>query len=118
MDYYAHVSDDGRRQTVAEHLTGTAALCRAFAGAFGEEADGELMGLAHDLGKCTDGFQNRLLRAVKVSLYVKVKTLVKILLCEHQKILIADNTRIVHKYIDASVGIRHELEHFLNLIKV
>ncbi len=61
MDYYAHVSDDGRRQTVAEHLTGTAALCRAFAGAFGEEADGELMGLAHDLGKCTEGFQKRLL---------------------------------------------------------
>jgi len=62
MDYYAHVSGDGfRRQTVAEHLTGTAALCRAFAGVFGAEAEGELMGLAHDIGKCTDGFQKRLL---------------------------------------------------------
>ena len=62
MDYYAHVSEDGfRRQTVAEHLTGTAALCRAFAGVFGAEAEGELMGLAHDIGKCTDGFQKRLL---------------------------------------------------------
>ena len=62
MEYYAHISSDGlRRQTVAEHLTGTAALCRSFAGAFGAEADGELMGLAHDLGKCTDGFQKRLL---------------------------------------------------------
>ena len=63
MEYYAHISDDGRRQTVAEHLTGTAALCRAFAGAFGAEAEGEgeLMGLAHDIGKCTDSFQKRLL---------------------------------------------------------
>ena len=62
MDYYAHVSEDGFRcQTVAEHLTGTAALCRAFAGAFGAEAEGELMGLAHDIGKCTDGFQKRLM---------------------------------------------------------
>lgn len=62
MTYYAHASEDGlRRQTVAEHLTGTAALCRAFASAFGAEADGELMALAHDLGKCTDAFQRRLL---------------------------------------------------------
>ncbi len=62
MEYYAHISEDGlRRQTVAEHLTETAALCRTFAGAFGAEADGEFMGLAHDLGKCADSFQKRLL---------------------------------------------------------
>ena len=61
MDYYAHISDDGRRQMIAEHLSGTAALCRSFAGEFGAEAEGELMGLAHDIGKCTDGFQKRLL---------------------------------------------------------
>lgn len=60
MDYYAHISDDGRRQMIAEHLSGTAALCRSFAGEFGAEAEGELMGLAHDIGKCTDGFQKRL----------------------------------------------------------
>lgn len=62
MKYFAHISPDGLRcQTVAEHLTGTAELCRSFATAFGAEADGELMGLTHDLGKCTDGFQRRLL---------------------------------------------------------
>ena len=62
MVYYAHVSEDGlRRQTVAEHLKGTAALCRAFAAAFGAEADGELAGLTHDFGKCTEAFQKRLL---------------------------------------------------------
>ena len=63
MDYYAHISDDGlRRQTVAEHLTGTAELSRKFAEAFGAGAEGERVGLDHDRGKCTEGFQNRLLR--------------------------------------------------------
>lgn len=65
MPYYAHIRQDenGKTfyQTVAEHLTGTAALCREFATDFGAEADGDLMGLAHDLGKCTDAFQKRLL---------------------------------------------------------
>ena len=62
MEYYAHVSDDGlRRQTVAEHLEGTAALCRRFAAAFDAGEYGELVGLTHDLGKCTKGFQDRLL---------------------------------------------------------
>lgn len=66
MKYYAHVrrGETGEitaYQTVAEHLTGTARLCRAFAEAFGAGADGEMAGLLHDVGKCTDGFQNRLL---------------------------------------------------------
>lgn len=62
MIYYAHISEDSlRRQTVAEHLEGKAALCSAFAAAFGAEGDGELAGLTHDLGKCTEGFQKRLL---------------------------------------------------------
>lgn len=65
MPYYAHIRHDEAGtptcQTVAEHLTGTAALCREFAEAFGAGADGELVGLLHDLGKCTDAFQNRLL---------------------------------------------------------
>ncbi len=65
VPYYAHVreSADGNKeyQTVAQHLTGTAELCRSFAAAFGAEADGELAGLAHDIGKCTDAFQDRLL---------------------------------------------------------
>ena len=51
MPYYAHIRQDENGQTiyqtVAEHLTGTAALCREFAADFGAEADGDLMGLAH-----------------------------------------------------------------------
>ena len=46
---------------MAQHLSGTAELCRAFAAAFGAEADGELAGMAHDVGKCTAEFQERLL---------------------------------------------------------
>lgn len=65
MAYYAHIRQNGAGetvyQTVAEHLTGTASLCRVFADSFGAGADGELVGLLHDMGKCTDGFQNRLL---------------------------------------------------------
>lgn len=64
MPYYAHIRRDENGavyQTVAEHLTGTAALCRAFAERFGAGADGELAGLTHDLGKCCAEFQNRLL---------------------------------------------------------
>ncbi len=65
LQYYAHVREnaDGseKYQTVAQHLTGTAELCRKFAAAFGVEADGELAGLTHDIGKCTDAFQDRLL---------------------------------------------------------
>ena len=65
MPYYAHIRQDENGQTiyqtVAEHLTGTAALCREFAADFSAGSDGELAGLTHDLGKCTDGFQRRLL---------------------------------------------------------
>lgn len=70
MKYYAHVcrkesGEIAAYQTVAEHLTNTSQLCRTFAEAFGAGADGELAGLVHDLGKCTEGFQNRLLREGK-----------------------------------------------------
>lgn len=59
-EYYAHISEDGRKQTVLAHLEGTAALSGNFAAAFGERAAGQLLGLAHDVGKCSDAFQKRL----------------------------------------------------------
>ncbi len=59
--YLAHLSEDGfREQSVAEHLEGTAALCERFAGAFHMEKQGRLIGLAHDIGKCSAEFQRRL----------------------------------------------------------
>lgn len=59
--YLAHRSEDGREQTVLEHLQSTAALCREFAGRFGAAEQGGLAGMAHDLGKYSRGFQHRLL---------------------------------------------------------
>ena len=60
MRYLAHIAEDGREQTVAEHLCGTAQLARRFAAGFGAEAEAEFTGLLHDVGKCTPGFQERL----------------------------------------------------------
>lgn len=65
--YYAHVrkdpsSGDVVYQTVEEHLAVTAAMCAGFAADFGAGDVGYLTGLAHDMGKCSPGFQNRLLR--------------------------------------------------------
>ena len=59
--YVAHKTDDGRFQSVKDHLEGTAALCASFASRFGAEDAGRLCGLAHDVGKYSVGFQNRIL---------------------------------------------------------
>lgn len=57
----AHISEDSTRsQTLADHLSGTAALAGQFAAAFGAGAEGEFAGLLHDLGKDSPGFQRRL----------------------------------------------------------
>ena len=59
--YLAHISEDGQReQTVEEHLLGTAALCEKFAAAFGAAKQGRWIGLAHDVGKYSPEFQERL----------------------------------------------------------
>ena len=57
--YYAHIADE-RHQTVESHLAGTAALCSSFSKAFDAESQGKLIGLAHDIGKCSKAFQKRL----------------------------------------------------------
>ena len=64
--YYAHIRGDGTKQTVEEHLNGTGERCAIFASAFGEEKRGKLLGQAHDIGKCSEAFQNRLLGGQKV----------------------------------------------------
>lgn len=64
--YLAHISDDGREQTVEAHLQETAQLCGGFAGKFGEEKRGRILGLTHDIGKNSQAFQKRLHGGVKV----------------------------------------------------
>lgn len=57
----AHISEDETRsQTLTDHLRGTAALAEQFASAFSAGAEGEFVGLLHDLGKDSPGFQHRL----------------------------------------------------------
>ncbi len=64
--FLAHIASDGREQTVSEHLEGTARLCAAFAAAFDAAPQGQLAGLAHDLGKFSQAFQRRLHGGPKV----------------------------------------------------
>ncbi len=61
MAYFAHIAEDGRCQTVLEHLQNTARRSAAFAAPFHAEAQAHLAGMAHDLGKYSDAFQRRLL---------------------------------------------------------
>ena len=60
MTYLAHIAGDGRKQTAAEHLNGTAERCALFAAPFGAEELGRLAGLSHDLEKYSMEFQRRL----------------------------------------------------------
>ena len=64
--FYAHIREDGKTQTVEEHLNGTAARCADFASRFGEEQRGKMLGYAHDIGKCSEEFQKRLRGGAKV----------------------------------------------------
>ena len=58
--YLAHRSEDGREQTVLEHLDAAAAACARSASAFGAGEQGRLAGLAHDIGKYSGAFQRRI----------------------------------------------------------
>ena len=60
MAYLAHISEDHRKQTILQHLEGTAGLCSRFAQSFGAEELGTLVGMTHDIGKYSDAFQRRL----------------------------------------------------------
>ena len=58
--FYAHIDQNGERQTVAEHLRGTAARAGLCLSGVGLEKSAYLAGLLHDLGKCTGAFQTYL----------------------------------------------------------
>ena len=60
MKYLAHISKDGREQTILEHLTGTAELAKSFAESFSLGDQAYRIGHVHDIGKYSDEFQNRL----------------------------------------------------------
>lgn len=59
MQYIAHKTDDGREQTIAEHLMGTAKLSKGFALDFCAEL-ACYIGVLHDIGKYSEAFQARI----------------------------------------------------------
>lgn len=57
MDKFIGHLDDGRIQTLEEHLEGTATLAGQFARPFGMEEAGVLLGKNHDLGSTVPPFR-------------------------------------------------------------
>ena len=58
--YAAHIRDDGKVQTIKEHLEGTATLARSFAEGFSSGDYGYFCGMLHDIGKYSQQFQKRI----------------------------------------------------------
>ena len=54
--YLAHINENGKEQTVLDHLNGVADLCAHFADSVGFREQAFLVGLMHDLGKCSTEF--------------------------------------------------------------
>jgi len=59
----AHIADDGREQTLKEHLEGTAVFAKQFAEDFNSTLWAYTLGMLHDLGKGTPEWQNYLLNS-------------------------------------------------------
>lgn len=65
MDYYAHIAEDGRRQTVAEHCRKAASYAAECLSGVGLSNTAYLAGLMHDTGKLTQEYQIYLERAAR-----------------------------------------------------
>ncbi len=59
-EFISHITKDWREQTNYEHLMGTAELSGKFASYFNAESEGKLAGTAHDIGKYSEGFRERI----------------------------------------------------------
>ena len=64
--FLAHISEDGRKQLLIDHLKGTADLASRFASSFGQGEYAYYIGLYHDIGKYSKEFQYRLRGGPKV----------------------------------------------------
>lgn len=60
MKYLAHISDSGESQKLYDHLRGVADRMIKFGSDFDAQKEAEQIGLAHDIGKFSDGFARRL----------------------------------------------------------
>lgn len=59
--YVSHISEDGRREEVRDHLREVSEMAAEFASFFGAKNWAEVAGSLHDIGKCSREFQNRIL---------------------------------------------------------
>ena len=59
-EYLAHINENGKEQTLIEHLKNTAILAGKFANSFGAYDWGYCCGLLHDIGKYSQKFQERI----------------------------------------------------------
>lgn len=57
--YYAHISDDGRKQTITEHLDNVSTMSEEFSTQIFKEI-ASVVGKTHDIGKYAVNFQKRL----------------------------------------------------------
>ena len=57
----AHISCDGRVQTLSDHLSSVSNICREYCSDIGLSEVGFICGLVHDLGKTSNEFQEYLL---------------------------------------------------------
>lgn len=60
IKYISHIKEDGEEQPVYDHLCGTAARAAEFAEVFHSARHAKQVGLFHDIGKYSRGFQNRI----------------------------------------------------------
>ncbi len=58
----SHTSEDGRREPVRDHLREVAEMAAAFAEPFGAAGWAYAAGMAHDIGKYSEAFQDHILR--------------------------------------------------------
>ena len=72
-EHIAHVTEDGRKHTLREHLFKTAELAATFADAFGFRQWGRLCGLWHDLGKYSQAFQRKIQAAAGDEAHLEAK---------------------------------------------
>lgn len=66
MGFIAHVRDNGEQQSLLNHLLGVGQKASTNAAKIGLGAQGELLGLLHDLGKYSDAFQAYLKSATNI----------------------------------------------------
>lgn len=59
--YYSHLGEDGRAELLRDHLREVSEMSAEFARVFGAESWARAAGLLHDVGKYSDGFQDRIL---------------------------------------------------------